>query len=87
MSITFGSVGDVISVSLLIKHFFKALDGARGSSADYEAVVRKLVVLDTALLHVEQLSRSNAPKPELYALYETAKRSVDKCRISVDSFT
>ena len=35
MPITFGSVGDIISLSLLIKDLIKFLDQVRGSSAEY----------------------------------------------------
>lgn len=87
MPVTFGSVGDIISVSLLVKDLLVALDDSRGSSAEYQAVVRELYILDTALLQVEQLSRSRATTPELHALYETAKHTVTKCRDSVAEFT
>ncbi|OCL09337.1 hypothetical protein AOQ84DRAFT_339092 [Glonium stellatum] len=87
MPITFGSVGDIISVSLLVKDLLLALDSSRGSSTEYQAVIRELYILDTALLQVEQLSRSGTATPELHALYETAKQTVAKCREAVDLFT
>lgn len=87
MSVTFGSVGDIISVSLLVKDLLIALNDCRGSSAEYQAVVRELYILDTALLQVEQHSRFSATTPELHALYETAKQTVTKCRDSVADFT
>jgi len=86
MPITFGSVGDIISVSLVVKDLLIALNDSRGSSAEYQAVIRELYVLDTALLQVEQLSRSHAATPELQALYETAKQTAAKCQDSVASF-
>ncbi|KAF2814381.1 uncharacterized protein BDZ99DRAFT_568011 [Mytilinidion resinicola] len=87
MPITFGSVGDIISVSLLVKDLLLALNDSRGSAAEYQAVVRELYILDTALLQVVQLSRSHRATPELQALCETASRTVEKCRVSVDGFT
>jgi hypothetical protein len=87
MPLTFGSVGDVISVSLLVKDLLLALDSSKGSSAEYQKCVRELYILDTALLQVERLSRTHSAAPELYALCETARHSIDKCRISVASFT
>lgn len=87
MPITFGSVGDILSVSLLVKDLLLALDGSRGSSAEYQGVVRELYILDTALLQVVQLSRRGHSTPEVQALYETAAQIVAKCRISVDAFT
>jgi hypothetical protein len=87
MPVTFGSVGDIISVSLLVKDLLIALNDSRGSSAEYQAVARELYILDTALLQVEQLSRSHATTPELHALYETAKQTATKCHDSVAEFT
>jgi len=86
MSITFGAVGDIISVSLLVKDLLLALDDSRGSSAEYQAIARELNVLDTALLQVEQLSRSRAPCPELNTLYDAARQTASKCRDSVTAF-
>jgi|SRR5215469_4918252 len=87
VGITFGSIGDIISVSLLVKDLLLALNDTRGSSAEYQEVVRELYILDSALLQVEQLSRTYTTTPELYALCETAKSTVQKCRTCVDAFT
>lgn len=42
MPITFGSVGDIISISLLVKDAMKALDVSRGSGGEYQGVIREL---------------------------------------------
>lgn len=60
MPITFGSVGDIISVSLLVKDILVALDDSRGSSAEYQGIIRELYILDRALLEIGQLSREVA---------------------------
>ncbi len=80
MSLTCSSVGDIISVSLLVKVLVIALDDARGSSAEYQSIIRELYFLDSALLRVEQLQRTSAPSPEIEALRDTAHRTVEKCR-------
>jgi len=41
MPITFGSVGDIISVCLLVKDV-EALEKARRCKAEYQAVIREL---------------------------------------------
>jgi hypothetical protein len=46
LSATFGSVGDFLSISILVKDLLLALDDSRGSSRDYQEVVRKLYILD-----------------------------------------
>ncbi len=86
MPITFGSVGDVISVCLLIKDLVKTLDDSRGSSAEYQEVIRELWILERALLEVEILSRTCDNTIELNALYATARRASDDCRGSIEAF-
>jgi hypothetical protein len=86
MPITFGSVGDVISISLIVKDLVKALDDSRGSAAEYQDVIRELWSLDRVLLEVEQLSRNSEQTIELYALWVTAKRATDECRRSIENF-
>ena len=86
MPITFGSVGDIISVSLLIKDLVKCLDESRGSSAEYQAVIRELWSLDHALLEVELLLRSCKQSVELSGLSQTANRCVEQCRKCISDF-
>lgn len=86
MAITFGSVGDIISISLIVKDLVKALDDSRGSAAEYQDLIRELWALDRVLLEVEQVSRSSEQTNELYALWVTAKRATDECHRSIDHF-
>jgi primase-polymerase (primpol)-like protein len=87
MPITFGSVGDLISISLIVKDLLVAIDESRGSSAEYKAVVNELWILDRALLEVELLSRKYTGTPEFNALYTTASKTVERCRSSIEAFT
>ena len=87
MPVTFGSVGDIISVSLLVKDLIDALNDSRGSKRQYEEVVRELWILDRSLLEVDLLSRTYASTPELIALCETARHVIGKCRVLVKEFT
>lgn len=87
MPITFGSVGDILSVSLLVKELALALSESRGSVAEYQATIRELHVLDISLLQVEKLSRTQNTSPELRALYSTASDIILGCRASVDAFS
>ena len=86
MPITFGSVGDVISLSLLIKDLAKSLDNSRGSSAEYQAVIRELWSLDHALLEVELLFRSCEQAAQLNALCATANECAERCRNCITQF-
>ena len=83
---TFGSVGDIISLSILIKDLVNALDETQGASAEYREIMRELQALDRVLLEVEQLARGCEETMELNALRVTARRIVDECRESIESF-
>lgn len=88
MPITFGSVGDIISVCLLVKDLVDALDKARGSKAEYQSLTRELRILDRVLLEVHLLARTHGGgnTPELEALCETARKAVDRCKDLVSNF-
>ncbi|KAF8847149.1 hypothetical protein BDZ45DRAFT_540254, partial [Acephala macrosclerotiorum] len=86
MPITFGSVGDIISISLIVKDPVKALDDSRGSASEYREVVRDLLELDSLLLQVELASRTHEQTAELNALCVTAKSIVQSCRECVEQF-
>lgn len=87
MPINFGSVGDIISVSLIVKDLVDALDKSRGSSAEYKAIASELWTLDRTLLEVELLSQKYCGTPEFNALYTTASRTVERCRSSIENFS
>ena len=84
--VTFGSFGDIITLCIIIKDLVKALDDSRGSSAEYQEVIRELWALDRVLLEVELLWRTCESTSELSALRETARRMADQCRQSIDTF-
>ena len=85
MPVPFGfSVGDCISVCLLIKDMIKALDTIKGSKAEYQAVVGELWTLHWALLEVERLQNSagQGRTKEVTALCA----SVGACRGCLEGF-
>ena len=86
VGVTFGSVGDIISLSIVIKDLVKALDDSRGSSAEYQEIIRELWALDRVLLEVKLLWRTSESTVELNALRETARRMTDQCRHSIEGF-
>ena len=87
MPITFGSVGDIISICLLIKDLVKTLENSRASSTEYQAVTQELWSLEHALLQVEQSMRSCKRSPELDALAKVAVNVAERCAKSVDEFS
>lgn len=86
VSLTFGSVGDIIALCIIIKDLVKALDESSGASSEYQEVIRELWALDRVLLEIELLWRTSAETIELNALRVTAHRIVDQCRHSIENF-
>ncbi len=80
------SVGDCISVSLLIKDCVVALDSSRGSATEYQEVIRELWALDRALLEVVSLAEGFEATVELNALTGSARRVADQCRGCIEGF-
>lgn len=88
MPVTFGAVGDIISVCLLVKDVVEALDKTRGSKAEYQSLTRELWILDRTLLEIEMFSRihGGGATPEMEALCETARQAVERCKGLVSEF-
>ncbi|KAG9383509.1 hypothetical protein A1F94_005420 [Pyrenophora tritici-repentis] len=88
MSVTFGSVGDIISVCLLVKDLVTALDKARGSKAEYQAAIRDLWILERVLLEIELITKQHGSEatPELRSLWETANQAVSRCVRLISDF-
>ena len=57
MSITVGSVGDIITLCLLIKDLVRSLKNSHSFLAEYQPEIRNLWSLEHALLEVEMLFR------------------------------
>ncbi|KAL8902722.1 MAG: hypothetical protein Q9207_004434 [Kuettlingeria erythrocarpa] len=86
MSLTFGSVGDIISVCILIKGLVRSLDDSRGSSSEYQAVIRELRSLDHALLEVELMFLSSQGSEELASLQETTLSIAAQCEKCITEY-
>ncbi|CAO2654749.1 Nn.00g114820.m01.CDS01 [Neocucurbitaria sp. VM-36] len=88
MPITFGAIGDIISVCLLVKDLVETLDKARGSKPEYQSAIRELWILDRALLEVDLLTRlhGDGATPELRGLCETAKQAATRCKDLISKF-
>ena len=84
MVVSFGSVGDIIALGILIKDLIKCLDNGRGASAEFQTMIRELRSLEYALVEVQFLFLPE-PRQELQSL-EPLRNSVlvvaaqlDKC--------
>lgn len=52
MSVTFGSVGDIIAVGQIALLLAQALKDSTGSAREYQGLIRELRTFDKALLQV-----------------------------------
>lgn len=86
MPITFGSVGDIITLSLLIKNLAKSFDDSQGASAEYQAITRELTSLEHALSQVEEVFKTSDHSGNLSALDRTANQCVEQCRESITKY-
>ncbi|OCK75081.1 hypothetical protein K432DRAFT_271905, partial [Lepidopterella palustris CBS 459.81] len=80
------SVGDIISVCVVVNNLIRALDDCRGSSAEYQEVIRELSALKDALQKVDAFSRSGASSVELKALCHSLNAATTQCRCIMESF-
>jgi hypothetical protein len=86
MPVTFGSVGDIIAVCILVKDCVDALSETKGAAASYQAVIRELFILEKALLEFDVLSRTNVSTAEVVALFNSASTTVEGCKKSLEAF-
>ena len=84
--VTFGSVGDIISVSIVIKDAIKALSDSGGSSTQYQQFIQELWAFDRVLLEIEWRWRAGPSTLEMNALRETTRRIAAQSRQSMESF-
>ncbi|KAJ0414085.1 hypothetical protein BJY00DRAFT_46191 [Aspergillus carlsbadensis] len=87
VSFTFGSLGDIITLSLLIKDIIRTLDSTRGSAAEYAQVVADLGDLDKILLEFHSLSRTCENSPEYAVLGGIAKNIAAHCQDCLKAFS
>jgi hypothetical protein len=88
MPITSGSVGDIISVALLIKDLVEALDASRGSQAEYRQLVTDLELLEAVLKRVHHLcnERGSACSTSEAATLQSGLQIIKSCRHCIQAF-
>jgi len=88
MPVTFGAVGDIISVYLLVANLAEALNEARGSKAEYRATICELWLLYRALMQVELLFKTYGAGsiPELEAVCRIGQDAASRSKHIVGAF-
>ena len=87
MSITFGAVGDIISVCLLVKDLVDLLDNSHGSPGEFRNLIRELGSLERSLLLVDVACRMHNTHPELGDLCSAAEQAVQECQTSLNDLS
>lgn len=83
MSVGFGfSVGDFLAAVELVGNVIGALREATGSGANYRDLLKELLTLETALLHVKRLDLDSGQRTEKVALRQAATQ----CQRTIDDF-
>ena len=77
---SFGSVGDFIAISILIKDVINALDDAQGSSAEYRQIIMEMLSLEKSFLQVGIMCQTPDPLPKLVVIYIQVRRITDQCK-------
>lgn len=85
MPITFGSVGDIILVTLLVKDLATTLSN-EGSPAEYQAAVRELGNLECVLVELKDLVCLCDRIGGYESLAQTAQLEAQKCKALIDPF-
>lgn len=86
MPVVFGSAGDIITVSLLVKDLVKALNDSCGSAVEYQNLIHDLQLLENLLLRVQDTLRATKTTVELAALCQTSERIASACAGSIERF-
>ncbi|KAH7200497.1 hypothetical protein DER44DRAFT_731503 [Fusarium oxysporum] len=94
MEVTFGAVGDFISIGVLIKDFIELLDDSRGSAWEYNSLRQQLIFLR---LNLDLAKRSydeyyNAPQFQdirntLESVVDEAERRLEDIAVKVQKYT
>src|ERR1700722_11690738 len=84
--VTFGSVGDIITVVGIIKELIVTLNDSRGSSADYQRFTHELRNFENILHNLDALIKACENHTEYTALRITAKLEALECSRLVEPF-
>jgi hypothetical protein len=86
---TFGSFGDIITICQLVYKTVEALDDARGSAADYQALAKRLQNLEEVIAKIGKLSLAQRKLVDVTALDNTlanCKQCLDKFQQKISPF-
>ncbi|KAK8052713.1 hypothetical protein PG996_012014 [Apiospora saccharicola] len=83
---TFGSFGDFISLSILIKDIVIAVGDTHGSAADYRSLSAALDNMDAMLNQAHLLCNTHSTNSNIQTLQGIANHAIDSCRADLTLF-
>jgi hypothetical protein len=91
MPVTFGSIGDIIAVGILVKDLVAALNQSRGSQAEYKQLVDELDLLGDVLARIDHLCNiagtTTGRTFEVSALHDATLQVAQNCRKCIEGFS
>ncbi|KAK0609397.1 hypothetical protein B0T14DRAFT_541014 [Immersiella caudata] len=86
LALTFGAVGDFLSIASLIKDIVSALDDSRGSAKAYRGLIDEITHLHKALEQVDDIYRGPDIPTGLSDLVSIAQTSISRVRDTLTAF-
>jgi len=84
LGLTFGAVGDFISIAILIKDSVSAFDGSRGSSKAYSDLVGSLNVIDQARQEADRIYCGLPENDELRITAQDTAHRIRHCLLKIE---
>jgi hypothetical protein len=85
MPVGIGGVSDIIAIIGVVREFATALNGTRGSAAEYQEVRRELDGLEKALLCHHQLLQARCNDPTLNAIFRSSQSTAEDCQKCIEA--
>jgi hypothetical protein len=86
LALTFGALGDLLALGLLIKDIVICLNDSSGSAKEYQELVRSLTILDSVLREVDGIFRDPRRATPAQRLHGTALKSIKQLQETLKSF-
>lgn len=82
-----GGIGDILALIGLVREVAAALNGSKGSEAEYQEVRRELEGLENALLQHHQLLQARCDDPALNAIFRSTQSRAEDCQRCIEAFS
>lgn len=84
---TVPGIGDFIALINIAQGFLTALNGSRGSAAEYQEVKREFEGIKEALRCQQQLLQARYNDPALNAIFISKQSTVEDCQRCIEAFS